>query len=72
MFVWKLMQLRFFQEKHKQSPTQGSSTNPFLSSPTNSGGAPIVDLFGASADPTMPNQVSNFNFFNVLNNCLID
>jgi hypothetical protein len=49
------------QEKHKQSPTSqaASSTNPFLSSPTNSGGggAPIVDLFGAPAETTAPSQV---------------
>ncbi|KAF4524465.1 hypothetical protein B566_EDAN013079 [Ephemera danica] len=46
-----------YKEKHKQSPTQGSSTNPFLSSPTNSGGgAPIGskasdDLLQLSGNP---------------------
>ena len=32
-----------------QSPS-GTSTNPFLSSPTNNANQPIVDLFGATAE----------------------
>ncbi|XP_046491797.1 phosphatidylinositol-binding clathrin assembly protein LAP isoform X12 [Neodiprion pinetum] len=37
-----------------QSPSGGPSTNPFLSSPTNNAGQPIVDLF--SSAPVTDNQ----------------
>lgn len=41
-----------------QSPSS-TSTNPFLSSPTNNANQPIVDLFGATAE----NQVHLWFFF---------
>lgn len=39
------------QQAKVQSPTGGLSTNPFLSSAPNNVGQPIVDLFGAGAQP---------------------
>lgn len=52
--------ITIFQQAKVQSPTGGLSTNPFLSTPANNaGGQPIVDLFGAGAQPMDNSTVRN-------------
>ncbi|XP_018050821.1 PREDICTED: phosphatidylinositol-binding clathrin assembly protein isoform X2 [Atta colombica] len=47
------------QYKAKVQSPSGTSTNPFLSSPTNNANQPIVDLFGATAESQSSQKASD-------------
>lgn len=47
------------QYKAKVQSPSGSSTNPFLSSPTNNANKPIVDLFGATSESQSSQKASD-------------